>query len=149
MKNVTRYAWAVPFLAVAAIAVASTASAHGLWQDPAAQAEAMETRFEQEAALLGTDVGTVKEAWADGKTVPQLAEDLGLSPDDLNKKIQEMRKADREARLSAMVSAGIITQDQADRRTAFMETQGEGGGWGHGGWRLFRGPGIIGAVHRR
>ena len=93
-------------------------------------------RFQQEAALLGTSVDEVKNAWAQGQTLEELANAKGITDEQLQAKMQAARKTEMAARLKTLVEKGVITQAQADQRLKVMEervTSGEGLGKGMGG----------------
>lgn len=107
---------------------ASVASAHGfgfsLGADPSLtpeqNAERIQTRFQEEADLLGTDVDTVKNAWSNGTTLADLADSLGIDQTTLETKLQEQRTARMQEQLQSLVDQGVITQDQADTRLQTM-----------------------------
>lgn len=88
-------------------------------------------RFQAEADLLGTDVNTVKNAWAEGKTLSDLATQLGVDQTTLQQKLKDQRQTRQKEHLQAMVDQGVITQDQADQRLKYMEENG-GQGLGRG-----------------
>lgn len=118
----------VPALAVPALALtlfgANAVSAHGLWGkniSPEEVAAHHQTMFENQANLLGVEVSEVKAAWAEGKNMKELALEKGISEADLKAKMQAQMKKQHEERLQALVSAGVITQAQADQRLKFME----------------------------
>ena len=125
MKN-TKYI--IPALALPALALtllgAGVASAHGGWQniDPATAAKNQETRFENEASMLGISVTELKNNWAQGKNIQDIAKEKGISEADLKAKIEAQMKEHRQARLKALVDAGVITQSQADQRLQFEST---------------------------
>lgn len=141
-------AGALPVLAMGIIGV-SMVSAHGgmgfgigLNADPAEVAERQQTMFTERAAVLGVSVDEVKNAWAEGKTMRELAEEKGISDEALRTKMQEQRAAQMKTQLQTLVSQGVITQAQMDTRLEVMATrqasdvQGRGGGHRgmHGGF---------------
>lgn len=118
----------VPALAIPALALtlwgASAVSAHGGWGGNISQEEVVkhqQTMFESQANLLGVNVSEVKDAWAQGKGLKELATEKGISEADLKTKLQAERKKQHEQHLKALVDAGVITQAQADQRLQFME----------------------------
>lgn len=117
----------------------NAASAHGLWRGAMTNEQIVQmqtTRFEEQASLLGVSVDDVKNAWASGKTMQDLAKEKGISETDLQAKIKAQREAQMKTHLQAMVSAGTITQAQADQRLTFMQNnQGKGVGRGGKGGR--------------
>ncbi len=93
------------------------------------------TMFQQQAALLGATLDEVKQAWADGKDMKTLASEKGITETQLQEKMKTLRGAQMKTQLSALVSKGVITQAQADKRIATMaakqaseKTDGKKGG---------------------
>jgi hypothetical protein len=126
------------------VAGASVASAYmgGRWNqaDPAEVAERQMEMFEHQAEVLGVDVDQIKNAWAEGKNLPELAEELGVSEDELMNRMQEQRQERMQERVNALVEQGVITQEQADQRQVFMqERMGQGGFEGKGRHHGMRG----------
>lgn len=128
MKRKTKIALlaAAPLLGLGLLG-ANLASAHGfgfgmsnLTPDQIAQNQ--QTRFQNEANLLGVSVDEVKAAWASGKTLEQLASEKGISQTQLRAKIQAERVTEMKARLQTLVDKGVITQAQADSRLQFMQS---------------------------
>lgn len=117
----------IPMLAIPAIVLtlvgASVASASPGWKNisPEDLAKGQETKFEQQATLLGIPVNEVKDAWAQGKNLQDIAKEKGISDTDLKAKMQEQRKQKQQEHLKSLVSSGVITQDQADQRLKFEE----------------------------
>lgn len=127
----------LPVMAMALIG-AGTASAHGLFgfgsnATPQEIATAQTDRFTQEAALLGISVDAVKSAWAEGKTLEELATANGITADQLHQKMEDARKQHMKDQLAMLVSQGVITQVQADQRSAFIDKQAASGNTGRGG----------------
>jgi len=94
--------------------------------------------FDNEAQILGISVDEVKNAWAQGKTMMQLAQEKGITEAQLQAKIKDARTAQLKIQLQTLVSSGVITQAQADQRLAYMQSQqtnvkGKLGGRRHGG----------------
>lgn len=140
-KKILYYA-AGPVMALALLG-ATTVSAHGMYgfgqQDPAAAAQRQQDMFTQEATLLGVSVDDVKNAWAKGESFQQLAQEKGITQDQLQQKMADVRKQQMADQLKALVDKGVITQAQADSRLQFMQQQkmsktgkGFGRGRGHG-----------------
>lgn len=106
---------------------ASPAAAHGLFgmntQTPEQIAERQSTFFDQEATVLGVSVDEVKNAWAQGKTMKQLATDKGITQDQIQARIKVAATAQLKTQLQALVSKGTITQAQADSRLQFMQNK--------------------------
>lgn len=108
----------------------NAASAHGLFSrgfgfGPAATpqevADAQQNMFEKEAQLLGASVEEVKDAWAEGKSISQLAQEKGITVSQLQQKMKDAKIEELKAQLRTLVDKGIITQVQADKRLQFMQ----------------------------
>lgn len=94
--------------------------------------------FADQAALIGATTDEVKNAWADGKDFKTLASEKGVTEAQLQAKMKAKRDADMKTQLATLVSKGVITQAQADKRLATMATQATSGKTGgkhgrHGG----------------
>jgi len=143
MKRALIYSF-FPLLS-AGIFTAGVASAHGVNAGLKGTPEAISARFAKEALLLGVGVDEVKTAWAEGKSLFDVATAHGITKEDLAKKMKAVRIQEAKTKLQALVTQGVITQAQADKRIAFMEAQAakpkhakkdndnEGRGWGMGG----------------
>ncbi len=117
----------LPMLAIPAIALtligSSVASASAGWKNisPEDLAKRQQTMFEHQSTLLGISVNEVKDAWAQGKNIQDLAKEKGISETDLKAKMDAQRKQNQQDRLKSLVSSGVITQAQADQRMKFEE----------------------------
>jgi hypothetical protein len=115
---------------------ASSASAHGLTSPLSSMsteqiATHQKNMFQEQADLLGISVDEVKDAWANGKTLKDLAEEKGITQDQLQTKMKAAQLAKTKTMLQDLVSQGIITQDQADKRlTAIQNMAGQKGAKG-------------------
>lgn len=123
------YAGILPVVTLGIIG-AGVASAHGGWfggginkATPEEISSRFNTMFQKEADLLGISVEDVKNAWASGKTLSDLAKEKGISLQDLQNRMKEAAKANMKTEIQALVDRGIITQAQADARLKFMETK--------------------------
>ncbi len=137
---------AVPLAAMVLMGI-GTASAHGFGfgmsnLTPDQVAERQTNMFTQEASILGVSVDEVKNAWAKGETIAELAKQKGITEDQLKTKMEAVRKQQTQDHLKTLVAKGVITQAQADARLKFMETRiqkfndgtnQKGFGRGHGG----------------
>jgi len=119
----------------AGIAGAGIASAHGMFGPgpsaltPEEQAQHQQTMFEHKAELLGVSSDTVKQAWAEGKTLSDIAEEQGISEEELRSRLQDAHKQRRTEHMNTMIEQGVITQEQADQHLEVMaERMSEGGG---------------------
>lgn len=62
--------------------------------------------------ILGLDDGELRQAYADGKSLADLAEEKGVSVDELTSQLLDAA----EAKLTEKVTDGDITQEQADNK---------------------------------
>ncbi len=135
MKHRTLAAAASAAVIATSLLGAGIASAHG-WStkiDPQETADRQAAMFQDHADLLGLSVADVKEAWSQGKDLRVLAEEKGISQDDLRARMEAKRKEQQKSRLKALVDKGVITQAQADARLAVEEKHASEGGPGRGG----------------
>lgn len=79
------------------------------------------TMFQEQATLLGTSIDEVKAAWASGKDFKTLAQEKGITKDQLKAKMNAAHLARMKTELSTLVSKGVITQAQADSRLTYMQ----------------------------
>lgn len=127
----------------------SQASAHFGGMSAEDRVQMQQDMFARQAELLGISVDEVKDAWATGQNIFELAKAKGISEEDLKAKMQSMREAKMKEELQSLVSAGVITQAQADSRLQHMQSMknqlGEKKGRGHGmaGHMMPFGPGIF------
>ena len=130
MKKYLKYSL-LPALALGVIGV-GTASAHGLFwggaqADPQSFAQAQTQRFQNEADLLGISLDELKNAWAEGKSIKDIAEEKGITQEQLQEKMKTAAQAHMKANLQALVDQGVITQAQADLRLQNMESRMQNG----------------------
>lgn len=140
-KRATMYA-AVPAVMLG-LAFASPTFAHGFgpfgMRDPVEVAERQAEAFQQHATALGIPVDVLKEGWADGKSLREIAQAQGITDAQLKERLAAAHTAQAKAQLQAMVTKGVITQAQADRRLKAMEQRvsGRSAKMGkHLGWRM-------------
>lgn len=96
--------------------------------------------FTKQAALVGISVDQFKAEWAQGKTLPEIAEAHGVTEAQLQEKMKAVRKTHMQTMLQTLVEKGVITQDQATARLNAMETKVQNGkGLGKG----FHGMGMM------
>jgi len=102
------------------------------------RAQMQQKMFDEQANLLGISVDEVKNAWANGQNIFELAKAKGISEDVLKTKMEKLRSNRMKTGLQALVSKGVITQAQADARLKNMEAMkgkigkhGKGRGAGH------------------
>lgn len=152
MKNkLVAYA-ALPVI-VLGLAGAGIASAHGTMGGfglgrfgdnltPDQVATNHQTMFQNEANFLGISVDDVKNGWAQGKTLQQIAQDHGITREQLQQKMKDAWTAAMKTQLQTLVTKGIITQAQADARLQFLESAANGAGKGRMGKGFHRGFGF-------
>jgi hypothetical protein len=125
---------AIPLVGLAMLS-ANIASAHGFdgfggglgrWSgaggNSAEFATNLQNKFQNEANLLGISVDEVKTGWAQGKTLEQIAAEHNITTEQLQQKFKDQRLTNMKTNLQSLVSAGIITQAQADSRLSFMQS---------------------------
>lgn len=98
-------------------------------------------RMDDKAELLGVPSDELLAQVAEGKHLPDILAEAGLTEDELKARMQarqEERKRALTERIQGLVSSGRITQEQADaflERTEQPHKMGRHGGprWGHRG----------------
>lgn len=115
---------AVPVLGLGLLG-ASVASAHGWFTNatPEEIATHQQDMFQHQADLLGVSVDVIKDGWANGKTLRQIAEENGITVDQLQQKMQVERQDQMRSHLQTLVDQGVVTQAQADTRLKLLETK--------------------------
>ncbi len=105
---------------------AGTASAHGMFgfggflnADQKAQIQTQ--MFQKQADLLGVNVDDVKNAWAQGKSIKDLASEKGITEAQMQEKMKTQRESEFKQYLQDLVTKGVITQSQADQRLQFLQ----------------------------
>lgn len=132
----------------------NVASAHGFFGGfgnnltPDEIASRQQNMFQNEAQLLGISVDDVKNAWAQGKTIIQIAQERGITKEQLQQKIKDMKTRQLKAQLQVLVDKGVITQSQADQRLQYIAGQLAGSKPGKGfledsHYRHHRGMGMM------
>jgi hypothetical protein len=126
MNITTKKASVLGLLGLMALGVASV-SAIGFSGVSTVTPEEIATRqtsmFQKQATMLGATVDEVKNAWAEGKDMRTLAKEKGITEDQLQAKMKAVRGEQMKTHIIALVSSGVITQAQADKRLAFMQTR--------------------------
>lgn len=130
---------AIPVLFVGLLAV-NFVSAHGWFRtSPEDTAERQSVMFEQKAELLGVSVEDVKNAWAEGKNFQELAEESGITKEELKDRMKEKMEARMKEHLQDLVDEGVITQEQADKRAEITKNgRGFKKGFRHGFGHRFK-----------
>ena len=128
--------------AITAIGVSASSSqgwfrGHMANLSPEEAAEKQEAMFEAKANFFGVSVEELKNLWAEGKNWQEIAEELGISKEEMQTKMQAEMKLKMQEHLQAFVDKGVITQEQADERLQTMEERRASGDFGRG---MKRGP---------
>jgi hypothetical protein len=71
--------------------------------------------------MIGATVDEVKNAWATGKSFTTLAQEKGITQEQLRTKMQTAGTEHMKTQLATLVSKGVITQAQADQRLATVQ----------------------------
>ena len=79
--------------------------------------------FQKQATLIGATLDDVKQAWAEGKDFKTLAEEKGVTKEQLQVNMKAWRDEMIKEKLATLVNKGIITQDQADKRLVVMNSK--------------------------
>ena len=103
-----------------------------------------QTMFQQQAQLLGISTAAIKEGWAQGKSLQQLAKENKVTQEQIKARMQAAQTAALTTQLQALVSGGVITQTQADARLKVAQAKGneKGSMRGHRGMGWHRGFGV-------
>ena len=86
--------------------------------------------FQEQATMIGATLDEVKTAWAEGKDFLTLAKEKGLTETQLQEKMKAKRDTEMKTMLQSLVTKGVITQAQADKRLATMIAQNANGKMG-------------------
>jgi len=112
--------------------------AHGGWfgqpvnLSPENITERFQTMFREKAEILGISTEDFKTAWSQGKDLREMAQEQGITKEQLQEKMQEKRKEQMQEQLNVLVQNGVITQEQANNRMGFLENRFENRGLGEG-----------------
>ena len=109
---------------------ANLASAHGWFSgglSPDEIATHQQSMFDAQATMLGISVDELKDKWAEGKTLHEIAEEKGITAEQLRERMMLAKKDQLKAHLQTLVEKGIITQAQADKRASVMEQRLQSG----------------------
>jgi len=122
---------------------ASIASAHGMFGgfsdiSPDELATRQQARFQGEAQILGVGVDEIKDAWAQGKSLKDLALEKGISKEQIQTRMKEAWTQKIQSQLKSLVDKGVISQAQADKRLQTMQNMSLKNK-GRMGKRMFRG----------
>jgi len=86
----------------------------------------------------------MKNAWAEGKNFNQIAEEHGITKEQIQERTKEARELKQErmnSHLQAMVDNGTITQEQANQKIQYIQDKFENNpdrkGFYHGFGKMF------------
>jgi hypothetical protein len=134
MKKILLYS----LLAVGVVGLvgASAVSAQGFFHNHAMDSEGKEAKggyenmLKAKAEVLNLSVEDLKTAKEEGKTFQEIAEDQGLSVDELRAQMQEKKQElrtqkieGRKAHIEELVANETITQEQADEKLEWLESR--------------------------
>lgn len=108
------------------VGIASAYGGLGWWGSqvtPEQAAQQQQSMFQQQADILDINVDEVKNAWAQGKTLQQLATEKGMTNQQLQDKFKQLHEQKMKDQLQSLVSQNVITQQQADDRLKFLQSQ--------------------------
>lgn len=105
---------------------------------PEEVADRQTTIFQREADILGITIEELKNYWTEGKTLQQIAQEKGITQDQLRTKMRDLQLQRIKDQLKILVDKGVITQGQADKRLQFIQNQQQNNN-GHMNKRFFRG----------
>ncbi len=91
-----KYLYYALFSMLGLTSLAGFASANGFFGmfgnlTPDQIATNQQTMFQKQAAILGINIEDIKNAWAEGKTIKTLAEEKGITQEQLQTKIKDLR----------------------------------------------------------
>lgn len=120
----------IPAIAGLTLLTAGSVFAHG-WGgfngsnglEPEQIAERHQVMFENQADLLGIDVATIKNYWAEGKSMREIMTGEGIDEEAFRAKMQEQKREEMRLFLQDLVDQGVITQDQANQRMDSMQNR--------------------------
>jgi len=133
----------IALVSLSVLAVSGTALAFGGWgmggfannATPQEQAEHFTAMLSEKAQLFGVSIEQMKASWAEGMGIKDIAQEQGLSFEELQVKMQAQRKQNIQEHLQVLVNQGVITQAQADARLEQMENMpANGRGFGKAGF---------------
>ena len=133
-------------LGILGLAGVGVASAYGWFGNlsPEDTAARFQNMFEKKAEILGITVDKFKDGWAEGKTLKDIAEEQGITQEQLQERMRERKEEYMREHLNTLVEEGVISQEQADQKLNFMQEKfekiGSGeapyGCKGRGGWKM-------------
>lgn len=110
----------LPVLLVSVLAL-SFVSAHGWFGMLEDGTEHKGMMFEQKAALLGMSIEEMKDMWTEGKNFHEMKEESGFVKGEFKMHMKEGMEERMAEHLQSLIDQGLITQEQADQKSEFME----------------------------
>lgn len=128
MKTSLKKVGAFGALSIAALGVMSTSAMGfggmmGKNLSPDEIVNRQTSMFTEQASLIGATIDEVKNAWAEGKDLTTLATEKGVTKEQLQARMKVAFEAKMKAQLAILVNKGVITQAQADKRFAAMQSK--------------------------
>lgn len=124
MKQKTFSAYVAPSLAAFSILVSiSVGSVYAQSQTPDTTAQRLQQKFEYQSKLLVLPVEEIKNAWSEGKNVMTLAKEKGITKEQIQQRMRDAQIQAKKDRINTLISKGIISQVQADKRNAFEQNK--------------------------
>lgn len=105
-------------------------------------AQRQQLMFEREAKILGISVEELKNYWAEGKTIREIMQERNINKEQVQERMREMQLQEIKKWLDALVSKGVISQEQANKRYEIMKNWIENGKMGKLGKGFFWGMGF-------
>lgn len=104
---------ALPVLGLGLLGMNVT-SAHGFGffgnsQSPDQIAQNQQVMFQNKADILGISVDDVKDGWAAGKSILQIAQEHGITQEQLQQKMKDAQAAAMKSKLQTLADKGVIT----------------------------------------
>jgi len=131
MKKLLIYSFlTIGLISILGAGVASAQGWFGLGKynnaSPEEMAQKHEIILEKKAEFLGISADEMKNAWAEGKNFREIAEEHGITQEQIQERTKEARELKQErmkSHIQAMVDEGIITQEQADQKLQYMQNK--------------------------
>ncbi|MEN9881265.1 MAG: hypothetical protein RLZZ308_448 [Candidatus Parcubacteria bacterium] len=79
--------------------------------------------FQEQASMINATIDEVVTALVDGKDLLTLAKEKGMTEDQFDEKMKAKRDAQAKSNLDSLVSRGLITQAQADKRINLVKSR--------------------------
>ncbi len=77
--------------------------------------------FATQAELTGLSISEIKDAWAEGKNLNELLTEKGIDVEKFREQMKAKAEEKMKEHIQSLVTKGVITQAQADKRIEFMK----------------------------